>query len=105
MVGMLRWGEENNSKCCWAIGLSLKSDFMVIVYKLMSKWILEIPTLSALAITGGGGGGIYVTQCQLMRLFAVKLILSYEENVKYGQNVSKIKICLKTNFDINSMSS
>ena len=41
---------------------------------------------------------------QLMRLFAVKLILSYEQKYK-GQNFSKIKVCLQTNFDINSMSS
>ena len=27
------------------------------------------------------------------------------KNVKYGQNLSKNKICLKTNFDIYSMSS
>ena len=39
---------------------------------------------------------IYVTQRQLMRLFAVKLILSYEQ-------FSKIKVYLKRNFDINSM--
>ena len=47
----------------------------------------------------------FVTQHQLMRLFVVKLILSYEKNVKQGQNFSKIKVCLKSNFDINSMSS
>ena len=46
----------------------------------------------------------YVTQRQLMRLFAVKLILSYEQKCQ-GQNFSKIKVPLKTNFDINSMSS
>ena len=27
------------------------------------------------------------------------------KNVKYGQNFLKLKVCLKTNFDINSMSS
>ena len=47
---------------------------------------------------------IYVTQRQLIRRFVVKLILSYEQKCK-GQNFSKIKVCLKTNFDINSMSS
>ena len=46
-----------------------------------------------------------VTQRQLMRLFAVKLILNYEQKCKNGQNFSKIKVCLKTKFDINSMSS
>ena len=47
---------------------------------------------------------LYVTQCQLMRLFGVKWILSYEQKCE-GQNFSKIKVCLKANFDINSMSS
>ena len=37
----------------------------------------------------------YVTQRQLMRLFAVKLILSYEQKVKVGQNFSNIKVCMK----------
>ena len=41
-----------------------------------------------------------VTQRQLMMRFAIKLILSYEQKCK-GQNFSKIKVCLKTNFDIN----
>ena len=35
------------------------------------------------------------------RRFAVKSILSYEQKWK-GQNFSKIKVYLKTNFDINS---
>ena len=49
-------------------------------------------------------GQEFVTQRQLMRLFAVKLILSYEQKFK-GQNFSKVKACLRTNLDINSMCS
>ena len=34
----------------------------------------------------------YVTQRQLMRLFAVKVILSYEQKCE-GKKFSKIKVC------------
>ena len=55
-----------------------------------------------------GEADTYVTQRQLMRLFVVKLILSYEQKCQVrskGQNFSKIKVCLKTKFDIYSMNS
>ena len=50
---------------------------------------------------------VFVTQRQLMRRFAVKLILSYEQKCQVRSKFLKhlSTVCLKTNFDINSVSS